>query len=277
MAALYPLLLPMRQVARLLSLSLLVIFISSCASVNNHVIPKIKKAAISKVYSHELLQVDCPKKKAIVAIYPLAFFDGTGQRKSNSETSSFSTAVTPNPAPYLIRALAKTGLNNCGFFTVVERIGLENIAKERQLIRQTRTQFNEEDKLQPLIFAGLLMQGSVIGYESNVTSGGVGARYLGIGASKEYRSDTLTVSLRTVSVFSGRVLIEVLTTKTVLSVKNSQNVFKFVAYGTELIEVENGIVENESINVALQMAIEEAVLETVKEGYAKEFWDVKVD
>ena len=253
------------------------IFISSCASVNNHVIPKIKKAEISKVYSQELLQVDCPKKKAIVAIYPLAFFDGTGQRKSNSETSSFSTAVTPNPAPYLIRALSKTGLNNCGFFTVVERIGLENIAKERQLIRQTRTQFNEEDKLQPLIFAGLLMQGSVIGYESNVTSGGVGARYLGIGASKEYRSDTLTVSLRTVSVFSGRVLIEVLTTKTVLSVKNSQNVFKFVAYGTELIEVENGIVENESINVALQMAIEEAVLETVKEGYAKEFWNVKVD
>ena len=48
--------------------------------------------------------------------------------------------------------------------------------------------------------------------------------------------------------------------------------FKFVTNGTELVEVENSMVENESMNVALQMAIEEAVLETVKEGYAKGYW-----
>mgnify|MGYP003119414475 CR=1 FL=1 len=249
-----------------------VISTSSCVSVQNHVVPKREKAQISKVYTHELLQARCPEKKIVVALYPSGFMDNTGQRKSNSETSSFSTAITQDPSAYLIRALDKAGLNNCGFFTVVERIGLESIAKERQLIRQTRSQFKEEDKLQPLIFAGLIMQGSVVGYESNVTSGGVGARYLGIGASKEYRTDTLTVSLRTVSVFSGRVLIEVLTTKTILSVRNSQDVFKFVAQGTELVEVENSFVENESMNVALQMAIESAVLQTIKEGYAKEYW-----
>ena len=41
---------------------------------------------------------------------------------------------------------------------------------------------------------------------------------------------------------------------------------------TELIEIESGLVENESINIALQMAIETAVLQTIKEGYEQEYW-----
>lgn len=258
-----------------LFLYLSVVFTSSCVTIDqvkNHTLPNRSGSTVSKIYTKKLLDVQCPAKKPVIAIYADAFVDATGQRKSASETSSFSMAITQDPASYLIRAVTKAGNNNCGFFTVVERIGLDHIAKERQLIRQTRTQFEEKDTLQPLIFAGLLLEGSVVGYESNVKSGGLGARYLGIGASKEYRQDTLKVSLRTVSVFSGRVIIEVLTSKTILSTKNSLDVFKFVTNGTELVEVENSMVENESMNVALQMAIEEAVLETVKEGYAKGYW-----
>ena len=33
------------------------------------------------------------------------------------------------------------------------------------------------------------------------------------------------------------------------------------------MKLESGIVENESINIALQMAIETAVLQTIEEGY----------
>ena len=112
----------------------------------------------------------------------------------------------------------------------------------------------------------------MIGYESNAKSGGLGARYLGIGSSKEYRQDTVTVSLRLVSVSTGKVLTEVLTTKSILSVSLSQDAFRFISSGTELIEIENGMVENESVNIALQNAIETAVLETIKLGIKKNFW-----
>ncbi len=116
------------------------------------------------------------------------------------------------------------------------------------------------------------MEGGVIGYESNIKSGGAGARYLGIGLSKQYRQDTVTVSLRTVSVSTGNVLIEVLVTKTILSVALSQDVFRFITDSTELVEIENGMVENESINIALQHAVETAVLEIIREGIEKDYW-----
>jgi len=83
------------------------------------------------------------------------------------------------------------------------------------------------------------------------------------------------VSLRTVSVLTGRVLLEVLVTKSILSVGYSQDVFKFVAQGTELIEIENGSVQNESVNLALQAAIETAVLQTIQDGLTAGYWSVK--
>jgi curli production assembly/transport component CsgG len=129
------------------------------------------------------------------------------------------------------------------------------------------------------MFAGLLMEGGVVGYETNIKSGGAGARYLGIGASKEYRQDSVTISLRTVSVSTGKILLEVLVTKTILSASVSSDVFRFYANNTELVEIESGIVENESINIALQMAIETSVLRTIEEGYEEGYWqkDKKTD
>ena len=81
----------------------------------------------------------------------------------------------------LIRALKHAGDGK--FFRVVERVGLDNLTKERQLIRSAREQStNEEEKkkaLRPLLFAGILIEGAVISYETNLESGGAGARYLG--------------------------------------------------------------------------------------------------
>ena len=119
------------------------------------------------------------------------------------------------------------------------------------------------------------MEGGVIGYESNTTSGGAGARYLGIGTSKAYRRDTVQVSLRTVSVTTGKVLMEVLVSKTILSASLDNDVFRFVADSTELVEVEGGVVRNESVNIALQAAIETAVLQTIKEGVEYNYWTVR--
>lgn len=228
------------------------------------------RAFIGELILQELREIETPKQQPVVAVYASSFIDLTGQRRSNSQYADFSTAVTQAPYAYLIRALKHAGGGE--FFTVVERIGLDNITKERQLIRSTRKQFEESTELMPLTFAGLLIEGGVISYETNTKQGGFGSRYLGIGATKEYRQDTVTISLRLVSVSTGAVLLEVLTTKSVLSVAYSQDIFRFIAEGTKLIEIENGVVENESTGIALQTAVETAVLEIIRQGYDNLFW-----
>jgi len=255
------------------------ILLSSCAllfdPIENNLPPlqKIEKPEIGSLLIPELANIKTSNQsKPVVAIYAGSFIDATGQRRSNSTYATFSSAVTQAPDAYLIRALKHAGSNHNGFFEVVERVGLDHVTKERQIIRSTRQEFKKETKLQPLMFAGLIMQGGVISYESNVKSGGAGARYLGIGMSRQYKQDTVTISLRTVSVSTGKVLLEVLVTKTILSASIDQDIFRFITDSTELVEIENGLVRNESINIALQTAIETAVLQTIKEGTNRGYW-----
>mgnify|MGYP003628114563 FL=1 len=230
--------------------------------------------SIQDLQSIELRNVSPPEVSPVVAVYPSAFTDQTGQRKSNSEFALFSTAITQQPNALLIRALKHAGDGK--FFRVVERVGLDNLTKERQLIRSAREQIaTEEDKkkaLRPLLFAGVLMEGAVISYESNLESGGIGARYLGIGSSIMYREDNVTVSLRMVSVATGEVLLEVLSQKTIFSYGKSEDVFRFIESGTELVEIELGNARNESSTIALMKAIEGAVLELVEQGYNRKYW-----
>tara|TARA_R100001443_G_scaffold24201_5_gene36452 strand:- start:1095 stop:1868 length:774 start_codon:yes stop_codon:yes gene_type:complete len=254
----------------------LAILLSSCASKNllegggfPHVV--IQSSSILSLQSEELKNTPPSKRKPVIAIYPNSFRDHTGQRKSNSEFALFSTAITQAPEAYLIRALKHAAEGE--FFKVVERVGLESLTKERQIIRSTRESFEEDSNVKPLLFAGLLVQGGVLSYDTNIKSGGLGARYLGIGSSKEYREDLITISLRLVSVSTGEVLIETLASKNVLSVGLSQDLFRFIDQGTRLIEVEGGVSANESTSIALQKAIEEGVLEIIKIGVKKGYWN----
>ena len=229
---------------------------------------------IDDLQSQYLRDVETPTVSPVVAVYPTAFTDQTGQRKSNSEFALFSTAITQSPDTLLIRALKHAG--NGKFFRVVERKGLDNLTKERQLIRSAREQFATDEekkkKLAPLLFAGILMEGAVISYEANLESGGIGARYLGIGNSVQYREDNITVSLRLVSVATGEVLIEVLSQKTIFSYGKSEDVFRFIEANTQLVEIELGNARNESATIALMKAIEGGVLEIIEQGYEKKYW-----
>jgi curli production assembly/transport component CsgG len=259
---------------------LLVLLLSSCSTFDQledtyeHRFSAHNVVNIQDLQSTELKNVSIPKVSPVVAVYPTAFTDQTGQRKSNSEFALFSTAITQQPNALLIRALKHAG--NGQFFRVVERVGLDNLTKERQLIRSAREQAaSEEEKkkaLRPLLFAGILIEGAVISYESNLESGGSGARYLGVGKSVMYREDNITVSLRMVSVATGEVLLEVLSQKTIFSYGKSEDIFRFIEAGTELVEVEMGNARNESSTIALMKAIEGGVLEIVNDGYEKGFW-----
>ena len=256
-----------------------VLLLSSCSIFDQiedtyeHRFQRNSVVKIEELHSKELANVKKPEVQPIVAVYPTAFTDQTGQRKSNSEFALFSTAVTQAPYTLLIRALKHAGDGQ--FFRVVERVGLDNLTKERQLIRSAREQFakeGEEKNVPPLLFAGVLLEGAVISYDSNLSTGGVGARYLGIGSSIQYREDNITVSLRMVSVATGEILIEVLSQKTIFSYGKSEDVFRFIEMGTELVEVELGNSRNESTTIALMKAIEGAVLELINIGYDRSFW-----
>ena len=260
---------------RLLYSFLLAILVSSCAVLNENrdlsLTRDILPANILDLQSVELAELPPAKKKPVIAVYRDSFQDLTGQRKSNSSFALFSTAVTQAPEALLIRALKHAA--NGKFFRVVERVGLDNLTKERQLIRSTRENFDEDKQLQPLLFAGLLIQGGVINYDTNVQSGGIGARYLGIGSSKQYREDVVTISLRLVSVSTGEVLMETLVSKSIVSTSVSQDVFRFIEAGTELVEIEGGVAENEVGSIALQKAIETGVFNLIEIGIERGYWE----
>ena len=265
-----------------LYLCLLVASLSSCAVLNHNkdlsLTRDIQAASILDLQSVKLTELPPAKNKPIIAVYRDSFQDLTGQRKSNSSFALFSTAVTQAPEALLIRALKHAADGE--FFRVVERVGLDNLTKERQLIRSTRENFDEELKLQPLLFAGLIIQGGVISYDTNVESGGIGARYLGIGNSKQYREDIVTISLRLVSVSTGEILIETTISKNILSTSVSQDIFKFYEQGTELVEIEGGVAENEVGSIALQKAIETGVFNLIEIGIERGYWEyetIKID
>ena len=211
-------------------------------------------------------------KKITIAVYE--FTDKTGQRQPTQQVASLSTAVTQGAEVWVIKTLQDIG--NGTWFDVVERVGLDNLVKERQLIRNTRENYGESDvSLRPMQFAGLILEGGIVGYDANVVTGGAGARYLGIGATAEYRVDTVTVVMRIVSVNTGRVLISVATEKTILSTRTGINVFKFFDMGTELVETEMGMTANEPVNYAVRAAIEAGVVEIVYQGQSRNLWQFK--
>ena len=274
------------QVRQLLLLFLSAILVSSCATHWKYTSPCLTNpdvdykdlvtivgkakcfsgdSIIEKPITKAITEVPLPARVPVVAIYK--FEDLTGQRKSRDGIADFSSAVTQAPEAYLIRALKQSG-----FFKVVERKGLDHLTKERQLIRQTRQSFEDETKQKPLLFAGLIIEGGIVDYNTNLLTGGAGARYLGIGNSKQYREDKVVISIRIVSVSTGEILLEILTSKAILSVGLSNDYFRFHSNDTELVEFESGNAMNEPKYIAVQAATETAVVELIRQGIEKGYW-----
>lgn len=216
---------------------------------------------------HDVPPLDGP----VITIGVYSFNDQTGQRAPSDNVASLSSAVTQGAAVWVIDALLEAGGGT--WFQVVERVGMDNVIKERQLIRNTRENYqdNPED-LAPMLFAGLLLEGGIIGYDSNINTGGTGARYFGIGAATEYRVDTVTVAMRLVSVSTGRVLLSVATEKTIASHRSGADVFRFLDMSTKALEIETGYSVNEPTNYAVRAAIEAGIIELIYEGARRGIW-----
>lgn len=224
------------------------------------------------ILTEDKYEVPKPKSGPVaVAVY--SFIDRTGQRKPNPQVAQLSSAVTQGAETYLIKALQDAGSGQ--WFKVVERVGLDNLMKERQMIRQMREIYDGENAkpLPPMLFAGILIEGGIVGYDSNIVTGGAGMRMFGIGPQTQYQADMITVSLRVVSVTTGEVLLSVLQTKTVYSYMDKLGVLKFYDAGTNSVEAEIGRGLNESVNRATNMAVQAAVVQLIREGEKKGFWE----
>ena len=227
---------------------------------------------IIELPTHEkLLALPPAVEKPIIAVYQ--FLDRTGQRKQKGDSAMFSTAVTQGSETMLIDALKTAGDGT--WFRVVERVGVDHLTRERQIVRSTRESYGEEKKLAPLLFAGIILEGGIIGYDTNIETGGRGARYLGLGAQQAYRRDIVVVHLRAVSVLTGEIILNVQTSKTILSVAQGFDVFKFVELDTQLIEIEDGMTENESVTRSVRSAIEAAVYELILQGDERGYWTIR--
>jgi curli production assembly/transport component CsgG len=212
-------------------------------------------------------------KQVSVAVY--SFADKTGQRRPQANVASLSTAVTQGAETFLIQALQNVGQGK--WFEVVERVGIDNLTKERLIIRQMREAYegNNAKPLMPMQFAGMIIEGGIVGYDSSTTSGGAGMRIFGIGKQTQWSTDTVTVSLRAISVNTGKVLMTVVVQKTILSTGDSVTALKFFDNATQSFEAEAGLTINEPGTYAVKAATEMAVVELIKEGQRKGVWDFK--
>lgn len=213
-----------------------------------------------------------PSQRVAVAVY--SYVDQTGQFKPSETVQQVSRAVTQGATSVLIKALQDAG--NGSWFMVVEREKLDNLLKERRIIADMRNVYLGERQvnpaaLPPLLFAGILLEGGIIGFDSNTRTGGAGARYLGIGGDVQYREDTVTVYLRVISTKTGEVMLSTVAHKTIISAAIRGSAFKFVALD-KILEAEAGFSTNEPEQIAVQQAIEKAVHAMIVEGAARNVW-----
>jgi curli production assembly/transport component CsgG len=253
----------------LLSL-LLTTLLSGCATIHMDA-GKEEPVALQprESLANKLPELDGPP--ITIAVY--GFQDKTGQMKPNDKLAVFSKAVTQGSEVFLIKSLQ----DSRNWFKVVERVGLDNLIKERQLIRNQREVYEGKDAkpLKPMTVAGVMIEGGIIGYDSNIRSGGNGARFLGIGGSQQYRVDEIVISLRLISVNSGEVLLSNAVSKTIFSTQHNVGVLRFVDAGTKALELENGQALNEPTTYAVRVAIEQAVYDMIVEGEKKGIWRFK--
>ncbi|VVN98709.1 CsgG/HfaB family protein [Pseudomonas fluorescens] len=217
--------------------------------------------------SRDLTHLPAPAGKIAVAVYGLR--DQTGQYKPSPD-SSFSTSVTQGAAALLI-----TALRDSRWFKPVERENLQDILTERKIIRALELpQDQAQTQLPPLRPANMLIQGAIVAYESNVRTGGIGVRYLGVGPSELYRQDQVTINLRAVDIRSGDIIQSITTSKTVFSFQVDFGVFRFVSF-KNLLEIETGFSRNEPVQQCVREAIETALVHLIAQGVRDGSWQLK--
>lgn len=256
--------------------NLTVAWMAACLPLASCTTPGIltKPPETAKVTPIRQVLIELPPPAAPIPIAVYGFTDQTGQFKPVQNIQTLSRALSQGATSVLVQSLRDAGRGR--WFTVLERERVDNLLRERQIIADTRARYLGEARINPealpaMMFAGVLLEGGIIGYDSDTITGGLGARYLGIGASTQYRQDTITIYLRAVAVKTGEILSSVVTRKTIASVGAQGDTFRYVAY-KDLLEIETGFTVNEPGTIAMEQAIEQAAHDLVLDGANTGIW-----
>lgn len=253
-----------------ISYVLILVFSVSCAGTMKPMHTDRATEGILSESNHSLTELPEPVEPVVAAVY--RFRDQTGQYKPSERVASWSTAVTQGATSILIKSM-----EDSGWFTPIERESISNLLNERQIIQSIRQQHSGPEgpgPLPPLLFAGVMLEGGIIGYDTNVITGGSGLRYLATGGSNMFRKDQVTIYLRAVSTQSGRILKTVHTTKSIISQQLEGGAFRFIDTN-HLLEAEAGFTYNEPPVMAVTEAIDEAVKLLIIEGIEDGIWGAK--
>jgi curli production assembly/transport component CsgG len=256
--------------------SVILLFILTACNANNLYDNKhINEAQVTDTTSagRILSSLPLPVRPLPVAVYD--FQDQTGQFKFSETVSDYSSAVTKGGMSVLVKSLLDAG--NGQWFMVAERGGLNNLLKERQIIRSMREEFagpngQKLPSLPPLVYGGMILEGGIIFYDSNILTGGAAAGYFGISGSTQYRRDIVGVYLRAVDISSGQVILSVNSSKTVFSYGASAGLLHYLSFD-RLLEAEVGCTVNEPNQLAVRQAVETAVYSLIMEGNLKKLWE----
>jgi len=244
---------------------------AGCASLDHAHETKDAHPGLQSNAHESLTSLPAPEDKIVTAVYQ--FRDQTGQYKAKQRGSSFSRAVTQGATSILVKSL-----KDSDWFRPIERQGLSNLTQERDIIRSIRQQYEQgsSQQLSPLLYAGVLLEGGIIGYDTNTITGGGGIRLGGVGGSGTFRRDQVTVYLRAVSTQTGEILKTVHTTKTIVSQELNGGAFRFVASNL-VLETEAGMTYNEPTTMAVTEAIDASVRDLVVEGLKDKIWGGRQD
>ena len=275
-----------------ISLITMITLLTGCAAIQSTGISETKPKVTGTMLKKEMKEVGKPASGKPISVAVYSFKDLTGQRRPQPNVASLSTAVTQGAEAFLIKALQE--VSEGAWFEVVERVGIDNLTRERLIIKQMREAYegNNAKPLLPMHFAGMMLEGGIIGYDTGTESGGAAYRFLGIGPSTQYSKDTVTISLRAISVNTGKVLAAVTVTKIVYSTADAVAVLKYIdnsniaggVFGgadnvntltASMFEAETGLTINEPGTLAVKATVEAAVVELIKEGERKGIWEYK--
>ena len=214
----------------------------------------IEQPKVGQVTQSARLLMSLPPAQEKIAVAVYDFQDQTGQLKPNNNFADYSRAVTQGGLAILNKALMQAAGGN--WFTVVERGGLKDLLQERQIINLMREQYALPDgsklgPLPPLLYSGLLIEGGIVGYDSNIVSGGAGAEYLGVGGDVKHQRDIVTVDLRAVNISNGEVVLSVTSEKTIYSTSLQGSIFKYVSFD-KIFEAESGFTMDEPPQLAVR-------------------------
>lgn len=266
--------LPLQQTLLTLCLPAALALLPACTQVvpgklQKPVQPVSRSSLTPRTQTYATLEA-LPAAKGRIAVAVYGFRDLTGQYKSAPD-SSYSTMMTQGGTAILTKALLESR-----WFLPLEREGLQNLLTERRIARSQGEggAGNENIQLPSLQNASMIIEGGIIAYESNVRTGGAGLRYFGIGASDQYRTDQITISLRAVDIRNGQVMAALTTTKTVYSMQIAADVYRYVRF-KRLLDMEAGMTRNEPAQLCLQDAVEAGVVHLVALGIRRNLWALR--